>query len=628
MKIPSGKFKTISKLAQGIYKITNRFILLSFIFLVGSNFEAFSQTSYTGNTSTGNWFTARWNNATDAAPYSSAFTVGNNAVFTSGNYTFTGMGSASTVGNITLLENVNVTFTTVGSSLSTGGNVRTITVGSGSVLDLNGLATSTAVGTGFIKNGAGVYATANGSYQGGFTLNAGTVIARGTTAMGSGATNVLTLNGGTLAGNATRSFDNTRFGGGIVIGGNVQFGESSNNVALASSTANLSFANNVSLGSANRTFTLGNQGTQTFSGIVSGSGNLAFAANADTTGGFFNFTGGANTFTGSIAVSGGEFRISGDGSLGNAANNIELDGGELSQATATAVTISSARQIAVGDGVATAIGAEGASGSLTYNGAIVNKSGETGGFTKNGFGTLSLGGNSSYSGNTVVKEGSLMVVSGGSISSSAMTTVNTGATLTANGTVGNVTVDSGGTLKGSGTVNGSATLSGTLATGNSPGVLTVTGDLTLASGGGMVWELFKNVDIQESPTAAFDQVLVGGNLNFAGGNGITLDFGTTAGGSLVSWSNSFWDSNRSWLLYDVGGNTTGLENVSLLNSVFNDATGGSLLASRVNASFSMSQTGSDVFLNYNAVPEPSSSMLMMLGVAGLIGIRVIRRKIS
>lgn len=599
---------------------------LSLIFLVGLNFEALSQTSYTGNASTGNWFTTRWNNTADAAPYSSSFTAGNNAVFTSGNYTFTGMGSASTVGNITLLDNVNVTFTSVGSSLSTGGNVRTITVGSGSVLDLNLQSYSTTVGTGLTKEGAGVFATGTGSFQGGFTMNAGTVIARGTAGLGSGATNRLTLNGGVMAANATRSFDSTRFGGGIVIGGNVQFGELSTVVALASSTANLSFGNNVSLGSANRTFTLGNQGIQTFSGIVSGSGNLTFAANAGTTGGYFNFENAANTFTGNIAVTGGKIRIAQDGSLGNAANNIELDGGELSGPNNGSITISSARQIAVGDGVGTAIGSEGTSGILGYNGALVNKAGETGGFTKNGLGALSLGGNSSYSGNTVVKQGSLLVLSGGSISSSAMTTVNTGATLTANGTVGNVTVDSGGTLKGSGTVNGSATLSGTLAAGNSPGVLTVTGDLTLASGGGMVWELFKNVDIQESPTAAFDQVLVGGNLNFAGGNGITLDFGTTAGGSLVSWSNSFWDSNRSWLLYDVAGTTTGLENLSLLNSVFNDAAGGSLVASRTNASFSLSQSGNDVFLNYNAIPEPSSSLLMVLGVVGLVGLRAFKKK--
>jgi hypothetical protein len=69
-----------------------------------------------------------------------------------------------------------------------------------------------------------------------------------------------------------------------------------------------------------------------------------------------------------------------------------------------------------------------------------------------------------------------------------------------------------------------------------------------------------------------------------------------------------------------------MENLTLLNTVFNDAAGGSLVATRADASFSLSQTGSDVFLNYNAIPEPSSSMLMVVGLAGLIGIRAMRRK--
>lgn len=601
-------------------------VSISLLFIVASNFESALSQSYTSTSATGAWSTTRWNNSADGPTYTSSFTAGNNVTFTSGAYSFAGQGSTAIVGNVTLNDNVTVTYTSAGSTFNTGGTIRTINVGTGSLLDFNGQGISTTAGTGFIKNGNGVFAPGAG-YNNGFTLNAGTVIARGTTTLGSGTTNSLTLNGGVIAANASRTFDSTRFGGGFIIGGNVQFGELTSNVALASSTASLSFGNNVSYGSSARTLTLGNQGSQTFSGVVSGSGNLTFAANAGTSGGYFNFQSGANTFTGNIAITGGKLRIALDGSLGNAANNIELDGGELSGPVSASIAISSARQIAVGDGFGTALGAE-TSGILEYNGAIVNKAGETGGFTKNGLGILSLGGNSSYSGNTVVKQGSLLVVSGGSISSSAMTTVNTGATLTANGTVGNVTVDSGGTLKGSGTVNGSATLSGTLAAGNSPGVLTVTGDLTLASGGGMVWELFKNVNIQESPTAAFDQVLVGGNLTFAGGNGITLDFGTTAGGSLVSWSDSFWDSNRSWLLYDVAGTTTGLENLSLLNSVFNDAAGGSLVATRASASFNLSQSGGDVFLNYNAIPEPSSSMLMMLGVVGLIGIRAFGRKQS
>ena len=393
--------------------------------------SALGQDSYTGNTNTGNWFTARWNNTSDTAPYSSTFTVGNNAIFTSGNYTFTGMGSASTVGNITLLDDVNVTFTSIGSTLSTGGNVRTITVGSGSVLDLNGQAAATAAGTGFIKNGAGVYATANGTYQGGFTLNAGTVIARGTTGMGSGATNVLTLNGGTVAANATRSFDNTRFGGGIVIGGNVQFGELSNNVALASSTANLSFANNVSLGSANRTFTLGNQGTQTFSAIISntGTGGLTFAANAGTTGGLFALTGISNTFAGDVTINGGEARFTADGSLGNSANNIVIDGGTFSMATGTTNTIASTRGIFVGDGAGTRINAMGATGKVIYDGVIADKSGETGSFTHGGFGTLQLGGANTYSGTTTITSGVVVVTNGGRLGATNSSVVVSGGTL-------------------------------------------------------------------------------------------------------------------------------------------------------------------------------------------------------
>jgi hypothetical protein len=141
----------------------------------------------------------------------------------------------------------------------------------------------------------------------------------------------------------------------------------------------------------------------------------------------------------------------------------------------------------------------------------------------------------------------------------------------------------------------------------------------------MVWELFANTATQASP-AVFDQVLVSGNLAFAGGNKISLNFGTTAGGSTVSWSDSFWNSNQSFLIYDVAGSTTGFSNLSLLNTSFNDATGAALAASK--GSFSVSQLGSDVFLNYNAIPEPSTGSMLGLGFAGLVVTRLLRRKSS
>ena len=373
--------------------------------------HASAQTSYTSTTATTAWNAARWNNSADGPTYTSTFTLGQAVNFTSGTYTFAGMGAPTNVGNVTVASGVSVTVTT-GSTYATGGLVQTINIGSGGLFDLQG-AISTAAGTGFIKSGAGVLAIAGGNYLGGFTLNAGTVIARGTTGLGSGTTNTLVLNGGTIAANDNRAFANTRFGGGITIGGNVQFGELSTIVALALSTANLSFANNVSLGGANRILTSGNNGSNTFSAIISntGSGGITFAANANTDG-RFEITNAANTFTGDVGINGGEVRFTADGSIGNAANDIIIDGGRFGKASdTTTVTLGAGRDIYVGDGAGTSISSA-STGTLIYNNAIANKVGETGSWAKQGGGTLELGGVSTYTGNTFINNGFLKLTIG------------------------------------------------------------------------------------------------------------------------------------------------------------------------------------------------------------------------
>jgi len=223
--------------------------------------------------------------------------------------------------------------------------------------------------------------------------------------------------------------------------------------------------------------------------------------------------------------------------------------------------------------------------------------------------SLNLIGANTYSGGTTVSGGTLLVN-------------NTTGSATGSGAVN---VGTGASLGGSGSISGATTMQtgSTLRPGNSPGVLTFGSDLTLNTGANMIWELWANTEVNFPVT--FDQIVVGGNLLFDGSNGITLDFGTSAGGSLVSWADTFWDSQRSWILYDVIGTTTGASNLSVLNTTFNDAAGIDLATARSGAGFSIAQVGSDVVVQY--VPEPSTGTMLVFGLVGLVGMRALRRKV-
>ena len=377
---------------------------------IAASLSAMAQTSFTSTTATTAWNAARWNNSADGPTYASTYTLNNAVSFTSGTYSFAGMGASTNVGNVTVAPGVQVTFASIGSTYATGGVVRTINVGAGGLFDLNAQAVSTAVGTGFTKTGSGVFATGGGAFTGGFTINEGTVVARGTTGLGSGTGNTLTLNGGTMAANASRSFDNTRFPGGITVGGNVQFGELATVVSIASSSANLTFANNVSLGGANRTLTLGNNGNQGFSGVIS-NGSLAFAANPGAVDGRFDITNTGNTFTGNINLNGGEVRFTADGSMGNAANAIVIDGGRFATVNSGTFTLGAGRSVSVGDTAGTSISTPG-SGVFTVNNVITDIAGKTGSWAKQGSGTLELGGASTYTGETLINNGIVRLTAG------------------------------------------------------------------------------------------------------------------------------------------------------------------------------------------------------------------------
>jgi autotransporter-associated beta strand protein len=97
--------------------------------------------------------------------------------------------------------------------------------------------------------------------------------------------------------------------------------------------------------------------------------------------------------------------------------------------------------------------------STTVSGTISGLGG--GSLVKTGTGILTLSGTNIYTGTTTVNAGALIV--NGSIASSSLTTVNSGAALAGSGTVGSTVVNAGGFL----------------VPGNSPGTMTVVGDLTI-----------------------------------------------------------------------------------------------------------------------------------------------------
>jgi len=357
--------------------------------------QQFWKTDGTGGTWTGsNWGTSA------AGPFSTAYTANSSAQFTADStVTF----ATVSIGNVTVADNRTVTVTQAG-TLSTNGAVRTFDVGTGSLLTWSTQNWSTTAGVGFIKSGLGTWdigaqSNALNATNGGFSLNAGTVIVSGNNSFG-GAASLLTINGGTIQSSGTRAYASN-----IALGGNF----------TNSGTGNATFAGTVGLGGATRTITNSTtSGSRIYSGLISGTSGSGLTFNGAGAGQTYIGNVG-NTFTGTISINGGEVGFASNEAFGDAANTIVIDGGRLTASTTAGAvatyTLASTHAIQVGASANTAISIV-SGGALTYDGVIANSGAFTGSWSKQGSGTLALGGVSTYSGSTSINNGILQLTTG------------------------------------------------------------------------------------------------------------------------------------------------------------------------------------------------------------------------
>jgi autotransporter-associated beta strand protein len=434
-------------------------------------------------------------------------------------------------------------------------------------------------------------------------------------ALGSGSQEVVL--GGSGAGEATFDANSAfRLGRGVTLaadpGGNVRFLTPTNNWDQQDGSADPAVAVTIGTPTATGTVTLETtlpnsitavtvrQGTLRLgngttvgalgpASVLTGSAGATLAFNrsdtissgagfAATIGGAMNVTqlgsgtvvlAGVNTYTGTTSIAAGTIRVSGSGRIASSAQIDVATGGRL--------------EFARTDDYGGAY-----DGKLTGSGLLSVQSG-----------SLTLTGLNTFAGSSEVLSG---------------------AVLQLDGQINNTSLDiaSGATLMGSGTILGTTTIAGLHAPGSSPGIQTL-GNLTYLSGASVEWELWSNTTLNTATPPDYDQILLTGNLDFAGATVFNLVFTGSAGPtnfSEVAWANSFWDSNREWLVYDVAGTTTGFGNLTLVQTNWQDSNGFSFNTVRSMASFRLEKrVSNDVYLVYNAIPEPGSLALAAIGLA-------------
>ncbi|WP_167467272.1 autotransporter-associated beta strand repeat-containing protein [Buttiauxella warmboldiae] len=207
----------------------------------------------------------------------------------------------------------------------------------------------------------------------------------------------------------------------------------------------------------------------TSNGVISGAGSVI------KTGAGTLILNGRNTYAGGTTVNEGTLQVSSNNNLGASSGALTLDGGILH----STATFSDGRAVRLGSRSGTLTADSGTTLSLTGIISDAN-TGVAGALTKNGAGSLSLRGNNSYTGETTIKQGTLLLAGDGRISNSSVN-IESGtldiSQATSDPSVVSLAGKSAGTL-----ALGGRTLTLSHAAGNFDGEMTGSGGLTVDKG--------------------------------------------------------------------------------------------------------------------------------------------------
>jgi len=508
--------------------------------------------------------------------------------------TFTNATGSGITGSATKAMNVgsNVTVNLSGSFDVgvTATTNRSFSLSGPGTVNFNGSITNTTNATSAFTNGitlatnnsGTVNLNASNSYNGNTVVNGGTLNLNNNNALGTGS---LVVGGGT-ANLGAYTVTNTlgEVSGGIITNGTISNNGGIFNITnMVNSTVTTNFITNGAVVSTNLS-TNYTTNAATIAAVLAGSDSLAMNG-----AGTLNLTG-VNTYTGGSAVNTGTVVVYNTSSLGT--GTVTMNGGTLDLGQVTLPNSFSLTGGTVTNGSLVNTQLTSVQGGTV--GAVITG---TGGLTKTGSGTLNLTANNTYLGATTVGGGTLLV--NGSLVDTENVIVTDKATLGGSGSVGNVTVNSGGTLAPS--ANGATSFAG----------LTVS-SLTTTNGSTTKLAIGSTTPGQFDTIYSLGDLVLQGNLQFTFKNTTLADADSyqlfITGGTITGGLSSVTQTG-------LAGDTTFVQTADEWSAIVN-----------TDQYYKLTFNQTSGVLSVLVVPEPSTYAMVGFGIVVLLSVRSLRRR--